>query len=274
MALPEQPVTLSVQQIQDLSQHFSSFRHDVNNSVGLISAATELMRYSPGAAKKWSVTLIEQPPRIAGKTREFIGEMERALAIRANDLPSWYRDLWSRSNAPSAAPEAAVQLAPAEVEALHQELLQMHKELTQLAFTVSGADAFASLGAPLLAEGTSAATDQLSKVTRKFDQFATLFEKSLRTKSAPHRLLTGVPAGPVTLSPDQVGLLHRRLTNLERDTHEHLGSLLELSRMARTAPDQLQARAADLAPHAPKIAALVAAFGTDFDKTFGLQRGA
>jgi hypothetical protein len=273
MALPGQPVTLSVQQIQDLSQHFSFFRHDVNNSVGLISAAAELMRYSPSAAKKWSVTLIEQPPRIAGKTREFILEAERMLGIRPEDQPSWYRDLWSRSNAPAAAPEAAVQLAPAEVEALHSELLQTHKELTQLGFMVSGAEAFAASGGPLAYEGTSAAAEQLSKVTRKFDQFATLFEKNLHTKSAPHRLLTGVPANPATLSPDQVGLFHRRLMNLERDAHELLGPLLELSKLARTTPDQLQTRAGELAPNAPKIAALVQAFGTEFDKAFGLHRG-
>jgi hypothetical protein len=273
MALPGQPVTLSVQQIQDLSQHFSAFRHDVNNSVGLISAAAELMRYSPDAAKKWSVTLIEQPPRIAGKTREFLGEAERVLGIRGSTQASWYRDLWSRFNAPAAAPDGAIQLSPAEVEALHQEMLNMHKELTHLGFMVSGADAIASYGSPSAREGASAAAEQLGKVTRKFDQFATLFEKNFRVSSVPHRLLTGVPLNSVTLSPDEIGLFHRRLNNLERDVNEHLAPLLDLSKFARAAPEQLQSRAAELAPHAPKIATLIQQFGTEFDKTLGLHRG-
>jgi len=273
MASPTQPITLSVQQIQDLSQHFSFFRHDANNSVGLISAAAELMRYSPNAAKKWSTTLIEQPPRIAGKTREFIGEVERVIGIRASGEASWYRDMWSRSNAPPAQPESAVQLAPAEVEVLHQELLHLHKELAQLAFTVAGADAIAFYRADSVREGTQAAADQLGKVTRKFDQLAALFEKSYGVKSAPHRLLTGVPVNSVTLSPGELSLFHRRLTNLEKDVHEHLVPLLELSRIARASPEQLQSRAAELSPNAPKIAALVQKFGADFDQTLGLQRG-
>ena len=274
MALPTQPVTLDVQQIQDLSQHFSFFRHDANNSVGLISAAAELMRYSPNAAKKWSTTLIEQPPRIAGKTREFIGETERVLGIRSNGEPSWYRDMWSRSNAPPAQPANAVQLAPGDVELLHQELLHLHKELVQLAFTVSGVDAVAFHRSELVREGTQAAAEQLGKVTRKFDQLAALFEKTFDVKSVPHRLLTGVPSNSVTLSPDEVSLFHRRLMNLEKDVHEHLAPLLELSRVARTTPEQLQTRATELAPNAPKIATLIQQFGVDFDKALGLQRGA
>jgi hypothetical protein len=273
MALPTTPVTLSVQQIQDLSQHFSFFRHDANNSVGLISAAAELMRYNPAAAKKWSITLIEQPPRLAGKTREFIGEAERVLAIRASGDASWYREMWMRSNAPPAAPPGPVQLNPGTVEAMHQELLNLHKELTQLAFTVSGADALAGYATAGTREATGAGADQLGKVMRKFSDFASLFEKNFDVKSAPHRLLTGVPSNAVTLSPEKVALFQRQLLNLEKDIHEHLGHLLELSRIARTAPDQLQARAADLAPSASKIAAVIQRFGTDFDETFGLQRG-
>jgi hypothetical protein len=273
MALPTAPLTLSVQQIEDLSQHFSFFRHDVNNSAGLIGAAAELMRYSPDAAKRWSVTLIEQPPRIAGKTREFIGEAERVLTIRSNDEATWYRDMWSRSNAPPAEPTAAVQVGPDVVKALHQELLNLHKEVTQLAFTVSGVEALTAQAPASAGMATTIAVDQLSRTTRKFDQLASLFEKTFGVASMPHRLLTGVPVGSVTIPPEEVALFHRRLTNLERDIHEHLGPLLELSQLARTAPDQLQARAGEFAPHAPEISTLVQKFGAEFDRTFGLARG-
>ena len=273
MELPTEPLTLTVQQIGDLSQHFSFFRHDVNNSVGLIGAAAELIRYSPNAAQRWSATLVEQPPRIAGKTREFIAEIERILGLRPGDQPSWYRDMWSRSNATPGEPADNVQLAVDAVKALHLELLQFHKELTQLGFTVSGTDALATRDPASASVLATVAADQLAKVTHKFDQFASLFEKSLGVAALPHRLLTGVPSSPVTLSADEVGLFHRRLTNLEKDIHEHLGPLVELSRMARSTPDQLQTRAAEFAPHAPEISALLQKFGTEFDQTFGLARG-
>lgn len=273
MALPTEPLKLGVEEIEDLSQHFSALRHDVNNSVGLIGAAAELMRYNPAAAKRWSTTMIEQPPRIAGKMREFIAEAERRLTIRNSTEASWYRDLWQRTNAPPAEPEAAIELAAAAVKAIHAEMLQFNKELTQLAFTASGADEVAGREPASAREGTAAVMEQLGKATRKFEQFAALFEKSFRVTSAPHRLLTAVPTGPVTLSPEVIGLFHRRLTNLQNDVHEHLGPLLELSRTARTAPEQLQARAAELAQHAPKISTDIQKFSDEFDTTFGINRG-
>jgi hypothetical protein len=273
MALPTEPVKLGVEEIEELSQHFSAFRHDVNNSVGLIGAAAELMRYNPDAAKRWSTTMIEQPARIAGKTREFIAEAERRLTIRNGSEASWYRDLWPRTNAPPAEPAAATEIAAATVKALHGELLQFNKELTQLAFSASGADVLAGREPALAREGTAAVVEQLGKATRKFEQFAALFEKSFRVSSAPHRLLTAVPSGPVTLSPDVIGLFHRQLMNLQNDIHEHLALLLELSRIARTAPEQLQARAPELAQHAPKISAEIQNFSIEFDTTFGISRG-
>ena len=273
MALPTESVTLSVPQIEELSQHFSFFRHDVNNSTGLIGAAAELMRYSPEAAKRWSTTLVEQPPRIAGKTREFIGEAERVLGIRNSNDAGWYRDMWSRSNAPSAEPAAGVRIDPDAIKAMHQELLNLHKEVTQLAFTVSGVEALVTQNSASVGVAATTAAEQLCKTSRKFDQLASLFEKTFGVVSVPHRLLTGVPSGPVTLSPEEVALFHRRLTNLERDVHEHLGPLLELSRLARATPDQLQARAAEFAPHAPEISAILQKFGGEFDRAFGLARG-
>jgi hypothetical protein len=273
MGLPMEPVVLSIEQIEELSQHFSGFRHDVNNSVGLIGAAAELMRYNPAAAKRWSATMIEQPPRIAGKTREFIAEAERWLTIRNNSEPTWYRDLWPRNNAPPAEPDAVVELDPETVKAVHYELLQFNKELTQLAFAISGADLLATRQPASGAELTPAVVDQLAKATRKFDQFATMFEKSFRITSAPHRLLTGVPSQPVTLAPEEIALFHRRLTNLQNDIHQHLVPLLELSRIARATPEHLQARAPQLAQHAPQISTDIQAFSGEFDKTFGIVRG-
>ena len=67
-----QPVTLDVPQGEELSRHFSSFRHDVNGCLALVVAATELIRYNPSVVKRMTATLAEQPPKIAGKVRELV----------------------------------------------------------------------------------------------------------------------------------------------------------------------------------------------------------
>jgi len=270
MDLPAQPVTFSVAQIEELSQHFSFFRHDVNNSVGMIGAAAELLRYSPEAARRWSSTVIEQPPRIAGKTREFVNEVRRTAGVRKAEEPSWYRDLWPRTNAGPSEIPGAVSLPAESVRAIFLELIQLHKELSLLAFAVSGTETMSgSAETPEMAAGAS---EQVGKVARKFNQFAELLEGKLGLKAVPHRLLTGIPTSSVTLSPEQLSLLDRRLTNLERDIHGHLQPLLELSRLARVSPDQLQTRAPELASHAPRISAEIQKFSGEFDAAFGIRR--
>jgi len=272
MGLPAQPATLSVAQIEELSQHFSFFRHDVNNCVGMVGAAAELVRYSPQAAKRWSATMIEQPPRIAGKTREFVLHARRLVGLLPADDPSWYRDLFARSNANAGEVTAAATVAPEAIKVLHVELIQLHKEISLLAFAVSGVDASAEAKPDWAPDMAAGAAEQVVKLARRFNQFADLLEKNLGVTSHPHRLLTGVPTGPVTLSPDELALFDRRLTNLERDIRGHLEGLLELSRLARTMPDQLQARAPALALHAPRIPSEIQKFSTDFDAMFQIQR--
>lgn len=272
MSLPTQPVTLDVAQIDELSQHFSFFRHDVNNSVGMIGAAAELVRYSPQAAQRWAATVVEQPPRISGKTREFIFEVRRIIGLRKADEPSWYRDLWPRSNAAPTEAAANVTCNADAVKALYLELIQLHKEISLLAFAVSGVESMADRDASWIPDMAAGATEQSGKVARKFNQFAELFEKRFGITSMPHRLLTGVPGKVITLVPDQIALLDRRLASLENDIQGHLTPLLELSRLARTTPAQLSTRSAELAPHAPKISAVIQKFGADFDDTFGIQR--
>ena len=98
MDLPTQSVMLEVPQVEDLTRHFSSFRHDVNGCLALVVAATELIRYNPDVVKRMAQTLVEQPPKIAGKVREFVEQCERALGLRAATEAAWYPALWKRAN--------------------------------------------------------------------------------------------------------------------------------------------------------------------------------
>ncbi len=269
MSLPTHPVTLEVQQIEELARHFSSFRHDVNGCLSLVIAATELIRYNPDVIRRMGATLVEQPPRIAGKLREFVEECERTLGLRTAAENSWYRDTWKRNNAPPGEPAAAVTLSAETAKALHNEVLQLGKELMQLGFIVSGARVLAA-GA---ADVSLTAAEQLPKVTRKLDQLATALEQALGIATPePRRIAGGSPAGPLTLSPDHIALFQRRLANLEGDVAEHLGPLLELSRLVRGNPREIPARSAEFAQPPPRINAVLTNFAADFDRTFGIIR--
>ena len=273
MALPTEPITLSVAQTEELSRHFSSFRHDVNGCLSLVVAATELIRYNPDVVKRMAGTLVEQPPKIAGKVSEFVEECERELTIRPA-VPSWHAALWKRANIGPGAPAQSVTVAPADAKSLHGELVQLGKELTQLGFMVSGTRALGVLDAANGADALPCVADQFAKAVAKYEQTATKFEATLQIEeSGMRRLPTGAPSGPITLTPDRVALFHRRLLNLQADIHGHLGPLLELSRMARNTPQQLQSRSGEFAQQPSKISAEITAFGNEFDKTFGIVRG-
>src|SRR5580765_3992068 len=81
MGLPSQPVTLSVEQLEQLHRELAPLRHDINNTLSLIMAATDLIRYKPDLTDRMMTTLVEQPPKILGSLAKFSSEFERTLGI-------------------------------------------------------------------------------------------------------------------------------------------------------------------------------------------------
>src|SRR5712671_4250950 len=81
MALPTEPVTLSVEQIEELNRKLSTMRHDVNNHLMLIMTAVELFRLKPESSERMLTMLVEQPQKIAANITKFSGELESALRI-------------------------------------------------------------------------------------------------------------------------------------------------------------------------------------------------
>lgn len=81
MGLPDQPVTLSVQQLDDLHRKLSNLRHDINNHLALIVAAAELVKFNSELAKRMSATLLEQPPKISEQMNKFALEFDAAFGI-------------------------------------------------------------------------------------------------------------------------------------------------------------------------------------------------
>lgn len=82
MTLPTQPVTLTVEQIGELNKKLSNMRHDINNQLSLVLAATELIRAKPHMADRMTATLAEQPPKITAALMKFSAEFEQALSVK------------------------------------------------------------------------------------------------------------------------------------------------------------------------------------------------
>ena len=81
MRLPSQPVTLSIEQLDELNKKLSTMRHDINNHLSLIMAAVELLRHKPQLAERMMATLTEQPPRVTQAINTFSGEFEKTMGI-------------------------------------------------------------------------------------------------------------------------------------------------------------------------------------------------
>jgi hypothetical protein len=81
MGLPSQPITLSVEQIEELNHQLSTMRHDVNNHLALIIAALEVLRYKPQMAENMMATLSEQPKKIMARVGEFSDQLETLVGI-------------------------------------------------------------------------------------------------------------------------------------------------------------------------------------------------
>jgi hypothetical protein len=81
MGLPTAPVTLNVEQLEQLNQKLAMMRHDVNNYLSLIVAAAELIRHKPQIAERMTATMADQPAKITNAIAKFSADFEQALGI-------------------------------------------------------------------------------------------------------------------------------------------------------------------------------------------------
>jgi uncharacterized coiled-coil DUF342 family protein len=81
MLLPNEPVTLSVEQIAELNRNLADMRHDVNNRLSLMIAAIELLHRRPENYNQLVDSLAEQLPQITQIITRFSHELETALHV-------------------------------------------------------------------------------------------------------------------------------------------------------------------------------------------------
>ena len=84
MSLPEQPITLTVEQIAALNRALGEMRHDINNYATLVLAAVELIRTKPDLTERMITTLLEQPARISQAMQKFSEALENSFDIKHN----------------------------------------------------------------------------------------------------------------------------------------------------------------------------------------------
>ena len=82
MPASTETVQLTVEQVQELNQKLSTMRHDINNHLSLILAATELIRHKPQMAERMMATLAEQPAKITDSLGKFSAEFEAAFGLK------------------------------------------------------------------------------------------------------------------------------------------------------------------------------------------------
>ena len=81
MPAPNHSITLSPEQVGELSTGFSELRHNVNNWLSLIVAATDLMRHRPDQAERFLQSLTDPPQRITQEISKFSELFEKILEI-------------------------------------------------------------------------------------------------------------------------------------------------------------------------------------------------
>lgn len=82
MVLPEQPVTLTAEQIAALSRELGNMRHDINNHLSLVLAAVELIRAKPHMTDRMINTILEQPPKVTAAMQQFSRNFESTCGIK------------------------------------------------------------------------------------------------------------------------------------------------------------------------------------------------
>ena len=81
MGSPTGPVTLTVEQIDELNKKLSTLRHDINGDLALVVASAELVKLNPASAQQRLKVLLDQPDMIRMKMDQFSLDFEKALGI-------------------------------------------------------------------------------------------------------------------------------------------------------------------------------------------------
>ena len=81
MGLPNEPQTLTPEQVAEINSKLSEMRHNINNYLSMVIAATELIKRKPEGAERFLEMIAQQPPRITNEMQQFTNDFEKLLQI-------------------------------------------------------------------------------------------------------------------------------------------------------------------------------------------------
>ena len=81
MGLPDKSVALAPEQIAELNKKLSTMRHNVNNHLAMIVAASELLKRKPEMMERMLDNIMQQPEKIIKEVRSFSDEFEAHFGI-------------------------------------------------------------------------------------------------------------------------------------------------------------------------------------------------
>jgi hypothetical protein len=81
-----------------------------------------------------------------------------------------------------------------------------------------------------------------------------------------------LPSQPVTLSPDELTELHRKLSSMRHDINNNLSLIMAAVELIRHKPQLTERMMTTLLEQPPKITETIARFSAEFDRAFGINR--
>ena len=82
----------------------------------------------------------------------------------------------------------------------------------------------------------------------------------------------GLPTEPVTLTPEQIDDLQKRLSNLRHDVNNHLSLIVAAAELIKLNPDLIKRMCATLAEQPPKISEEMNKFSVAFENVLRITR--
>jgi len=82
----------------------------------------------------------------------------------------------------------------------------------------------------------------------------------------------GMPTNPVTLTPEQVAELNKRLSTMRHDVNNHLSLIVAAAELIKFKPEMRERVLGTLSDQAPKIVADIQKFSTEFEETLRITR--
>jgi hypothetical protein len=79
-----------------------------------------------------------------------------------------------------------------------------------------------------------------------------------------------LPSQPVTLTPEQLEELNRKLCNMRHDINNHLSLIMAAVELLRVKPQMAERMMATLVEQPPKISAAITGFSGELQRLFGL----